>query len=122
MTNHPLQTNINIHKLSSKCHNYFILGPYPWQVAISSCILIDEASVNLIKQLCVCFTGGSKIIIFNTATSFMKGITLCISSLLSLGTNQMRKFIANTVLYKMTPLFHADEMGSVRTTTKLFFG
>ena len=51
-----------------------------------------------INTLCVWPTGGEKSILFTTTAAPLKGITLCIMLLLSLGANQAKELIMNTTL------------------------
>ena len=51
---------------------------------------------NPIRQLCVRPTGGGKTLLFQTLAAYMKGITLCLIPLLSLGADQVNKTMIKT--------------------------
>ncbi len=66
-----------------------------------------------IKSLCVRPTGGGKRLVFNAVASVLKGITLCICPLLSLGANQTKKIFSKTFTdCKSITAFHLDELSN----------
>lgn len=62
--------------------------PYPWPSEVGSNILRAHKKDNFVSFLLVRPTGGGKTLVFNTLAACLKGVTLCISPLLSLGADQ----------------------------------
>jgi len=89
----------------------FRKNPYHWQAIVGSTILHAVQSNNSINQLCVRPTGGGKSLLFTVLARCFKGVTLCITPLLSLGSDQVRKLLANTRQSDTSiTSFHLDEM------------
>ena len=87
--------------------------PYHWQVMIGSTVLHAVASNNWIHKFCVRPTGGGKTLLFTVLARCMKGVTLCITPLLSLGSDQVRKLLNNTTLHTSTTTFHLDKLNEL---------
>ena len=87
--------------------------PYDWQTAVGTEILSAVEKKQRIHTLCVRPTGGGKTLLFTTTAASLKGITLCIMPLLSLGADQVKKLIANTTGNKsIITGFHLDDIPS----------
>ena len=63
-------------------------------------------------MLCVRPTGGGKSLIFNVVATILKGVTICICPLLSLGADQTRKTLDAVDVESPSPItaFHLDEL------------
>ncbi len=91
--------------------NLFTKTPYDWQVKVGSSILSHVENGVPIKTLCVRPTGGGKTLLFTTTAAALKGITLCIVPLLSLGADQAKKLIDSTQnAARFITGFHLDEL------------
>ena len=84
--------------------------PYEWQSAVGSAFLRDYYNNKYQKILLVRPTSGGKSLVFNTISVCIKGVTVCISPLLSLGADQSRKVIQAAHNDRSVSSFHLDEM------------
>jgi superfamily II DNA helicase RecQ len=84
--------------------------PYHWQVLVGGTVLHSVASNRSIQQLCVRPTGGGKTLLFTVLARCIKGVTLCITPLLSLGSDQVRKLINTSTFDQSITAFHLDEL------------
>ena len=73
------------------CINTFPKTPYTWQTNVGSFILGCHLLTSPLKLLLVRPTGGGKTLVFTSVAACIKGITLCITPLLSLGADQVQK-------------------------------
>ena len=88
------------HLFCRKSTESFSKQPYLWQEAVGGGI-ISCAEQNIhgdlrVKQLCGRPTDGGKILLYNVVAAHRKGVTILISPLLSLGTDQTRKCLKVT--------------------------
>jgi superfamily II DNA helicase RecQ len=112
-----METNTNplyqlYHQFHTTCQHTFNLTAHGWQAAIGAKILHAVSIKKAIKCLCVKPTGGGKSLIFNVVATILKGVTICICPLLSLGANQTKKTLALVDTPSPAPVtaFHLDEM------------
>ena len=63
-----------------------------------------------VKQLLVRPTGGGKTLVFNGISACLKGVTLCISHILSLGADLTRKVMKSAENDDSVSAFHIDEI------------
>ena len=85
--------------------------PYEWQVKVGASILSAVSRGESMRYLCVRPTGGGKTLVFTTTAATLKGITLCIVPLLSLGSDQVNKLISSTQSSdKIITAIHLDEV------------
>ena len=78
---------------------------------VGSSILSSHYTNIPVKQLLVRPTGGGKTLVFNGISACLnKGVTLCISPLLSLGADQTRKVMKSAVNDDSVSAFHIDEI------------
>jgi ATP-dependent DNA helicase RecQ len=85
--------------------------PYEWQVKVGASILSAVSRGESMRYLCVRPTGGGKTLVFTTNAATLKGITLCIVHLLSLGSDQVNKLISSTQSSdKIITAIHLDEV------------
>jgi len=80
--------------------------PYPWQVQVGVNI-IENTSIH---QLLVRPTGGGKSMVYLISGILLKGVTLCISPLLSLGADQVNKLRELPRHGRDIFAYHLDEM------------
>ena len=71
----------------------FHLTAHRWQADVGAKILKAASLKKSLKILCVRSTGGGKSLIFNVIATVLKGVTICICPLLSLGADQTRKML-----------------------------
>lgn len=69
----------------------FNMTPYDWQRRLGGQILRLRADREEVRQLCIQPTGGGKTLVFHTLACYMKGVSICIIPLLSLGADQVNK-------------------------------
>ena len=106
----PIQNDQYSTIFTSTCTKYFKQNPYLWQVEVGATILCLQANGVGVKQLCVRPTGGGKTLLFAGVACCLKGITLCITPLLSLGTDQTHNLLRNTKNNSSITAFHLDEI------------
>ena len=75
---------------------HFNKHPHDWQLRVGGRIISNICTNIEIRQLCVQPTGSGKSLLFQTIASFLKGVTLCLSPLLSLTADQVNKLVINT--------------------------
>ena len=88
------------------------MTPWNWQTQVGGQILRLRSEKHLVRQLCVRPTRGGKTLLFHTLAAYMKGVTLCLIPLLSLGADQVNKAMIKT---RNDPTmsfsaFHLDEL------------
>ena len=101
-------------EFNTKCIDTLSKHPYEWQLDFGGLILLSKRTEErAIHQLCIRPTaeGGSKSLLFTTLAACLGQITLCITPILSLGTDQTIKHQHNTTT-KSTELnsLHLDEV------------
>jgi len=93
------------------CINTFPKTPYTWQTNVGSFILGCHLLTSPLKLLLVRPTGGGKTLVFTSVAACIKGITLCITPLLSLGADQVQKVMSKTSETDKSIIgFHLDEL------------
>jgi Superfamily II DNA helicase len=97
-------------KFTSTCLQTFHRNPYHWQIQVGSSILRFQANGIGVKQLCIRPTGGGKTLLFTGVACCLKGVTLCVTPLLSLGTDQAHNLLNNTKNDSSITAFHLDEV------------
>ena len=98
-------------KIISSAIDLFNKTPYAWQAEVGSGILRGVDSNSSIRYLCVRPTGGGKTLLFAATAASLKGITLCILPLISLGADQTIKLIDSTQSSAaFITAFHLDEV------------
>ena len=102
------------------CKETFCLDAHRWQCVVGGRILHAVEMKESLKCLCVKPTGGGKSLIFNVVATILKGVTICICPLLSLGADQTKKTVSlvNTPSPSPVTAFHLDEM-KLKTIHKL---
>ena len=85
---------------TTECQHTFHITPYPWLVAVGRTLLQASVEKHAVRYLCVRPTGGGKSLVFNTVSAAIKGVTICICPLLSLGADQYH-------LCSLRHLFHS---------------
>ena len=79
---------LDFNAISQQC---FDTTPYEWQTSVGNEILKLALSNSPCRYLCIRPTGGGKTLLFTTIARFLRGVTICISPLLSLGADQAPK-------------------------------
>ena len=92
------------------CTQSFDITPYHWQHVVGANVLFANNSRIPVKMLLIRPTSGGKTLVFTTIAACLKGITICITPLLSLGADQFRKLFFNTHRDHSISAFHIDEM------------
>ena len=96
------QTFINIANCS------FNINPYPWQYGMGGFAIETTATNAPFKFICIRPTGGGKSLLYQVLALHFKKVTLCITPILVLGSDQMCKI--TKVPYSNLVAFHMDEM------------
>ena len=94
MPNHSALKLRLFHLFDQTVTDTFHLTAHSWQCAIGANILEASELKKPMRLLCVRPTGGGKSLVFNVLASLLKGVTLCICPLLSLGADQTKKTLA----------------------------
>ena len=74
----------------------FNMIPWNWQRQVGGQILRLRFEKEEVRHLCVRPTGGGKTLLFHTLAAYMKGVTLCLIPLLSLGADKVNKAMIKT--------------------------
>ena len=92
----------------------FHMTPWAWQTQVGGQILRLRSEKHVVRQLCVRPTGGGKTLLFHTLAAYMKGVTLCLIPLLSLGADQVNKAMIKTRNDPTMAIsaFHLDELST----------
>jgi Superfamily II DNA helicase len=97
------------------CFNTFGKIPYQWQTDVGTFVLGCHLLNSPLKLLLVRPTGGGKTLVFTSIAACIKGITLCITPLLSLGADQVQKIMSKTSETNKTIVgFHLDELNDAQ--------
>ena len=104
------QINQYFDQFRQKCTAIFHKTPRQWQVEIGGSILRSNADNNEHNQLLIRKTGEGKSLVFLVTGACIGGVTLCISPLLSLATDQSRKVLKHAHSTCTVSSFHLDEM------------
>ena len=88
----------------------FNMTPRNWQRRLGGRILRDKSVRGGLRQLCIQPTGGGKTLLFHTIACYLKGVTICIVPLLSLGADQVNKTMLRTANDPSTWAVHLDDL------------
>ncbi len=94
-TTHPI-TDVFEQLFQNTAQASFHTTPWNWQRQVGGEILRLRSDKEAISYLCVRPTGGGKTLLFHTLAAHMKGVTLCLIPLLSLGADQVNKAMMKT--------------------------
>ena len=98
---------------TNECQRTYNITPYPWQVAVGRTLIQASVEKQALRYLCVRPTGGGKSLVFNAVSGAIKGVTLCICPLLSLGADQSKKVLSKSgTNCKSVASFHLDELSA----------
>ena len=114
MTTNTIDTDPNRTTFINESVHTFSITPYPWQVDVGSALIRASNERRVVKYLCVRPTGGGKSLVFNAvAAAAIKGITICVCPLLSLGADQSKKVLSkSSKTCKTIASFHLDELST----------
>ncbi len=94
-TTHPI-TDVFEQLFQNTAQASFHTTPWTWQRKVGGEILRLRSEKEAVRYLCVRPTGGGKTLLFHTLAAYMKGVTLCLIPLLSLGADQVNKAMMKT--------------------------
>ena len=95
---------------TSTCNTYFEHIPYPWKSAIANGVINSYLiPMDPIKQLYVRTKGGGKTLLLTTIAAAFKGVTLCITPIISLGADQSKNINNRVFAEAWLTYFHLDE-------------
>ena len=92
MNNTPIRSSYERTFINTS-QQYFNKYPRDWQQRVGGVIIGNICQKIDIRQLCVQPTGSGKSLLFQTIATFLKGVTLCLSPLLSLAADQVNKLM-----------------------------
>ena len=109
MANHqPLQTTPHQQTFLNIANHSFNIQPYLWQYRMG-CFAIERISKEEeLKFICIRPTGGGKSLLYQVLVLHVKHVTLCITPILALGLDQMRKVLQ--IPDRRITAFHMDEL------------
>ena len=96
------QTFLNIANRS------FNIQLYPWQYGMGSFAIERISNQQDFRFICICLTGGGKSLLYQVLALHVKHVTLCITPILALGLDRMRKVLQ--IPDRRITAFHMDEM------------
>ena len=88
----------------------FNTTPYPWQLQIGAELLAGVPRNAQKTLLCVRPTGGGKSLLYQVAAACLKGVSIIITPLLALGSDQADKVLA--IPDRSITGFHLDDLSS----------
>ena len=91
MTSNPPPPDPLYNEIVSTTQRLFQVRPYEWQIQIIRDLVLSHRSNNKENMLVVRPTGGGKTLVYQVAGYMMKGITLFLSPLLVLASDQTNK-------------------------------
>ena len=97
-------------EIVSTTQRLFQVQPYEWQIQIIRDIVLSHRSNNKQNMLVVRPTGGGKTLVYQVAGYMMKGITLFLSPLLALASDQTNKLRKTTRHHLDFVSLHLDAM------------
>ena len=108
-SNHPPPDGLNA-QIITTTERLFDLTPHEWQIGMINDLVQSHRFNNKSNMLIVRPTGGGKSLVYQVAGYLMKGITLFISPLLALASDQTRKFGKVTTTQPDFVSLHLDDM------------
>ena len=100
--------------------NAILYKPASTHTDVGSFILGCHLLTSPLKLLLVRPTGGGKTLVFTSVAACIKGITLCITPLLSLGADQVQKVMSKTSETDKSIIgFHLDELTDAQLLLEL---
>jgi len=98
---------------TSLAQDIFQKTPFEWQRRVGGILMHSHEVRKAICLLCVQNTGAGKTLLYQTVAAYLKHVTVYISPLLSLGSDQVNKLMihARTHAPTITPI-HLDEVSS----------
>ena len=106
----PPQTNLNA-EITATCQRLYQFTPHEWQSSVIWRIIItahrakQKTNIILVRP-----TGGDKSLVYQVAAFMNKGVTLFISPLLALASDQMQKIRKKTTSIPHIRSLHLDGM------------
>ena len=110
MTSNPPPPDPLYTEIVSTTQRLFQVRPYEWQIQIIRDLVLSHRSNNKENMLVVRPTGGGKTLVYQVAGYMMKGITLFLSPLLALASDQTNKLRKTTRNHLDFVSLHLDDM------------
>ena len=110
MSSNPPPPDVLNTQIVTTTERLFDLTPHDWQTRIIHDLVQSHRSNNKSTMLIVRPTGGGKSLVYQVAGYLMKGITLFISPLLALASDQTRKLRKVTCTQPDFISLHLDDM------------
>ena len=105
----PPQTNLNT-EITTACQRLYQFTPHEWQSSVIRNIITAHRAKQNTNMILVRPTGGGKSLVYQVATFMNKGVTLFISPLLALASDQMQKLRKKTTNIPHMGSLHLDGM------------
>ena len=99
-------------QIISACHRLYKYPPYKWQFDAIRDLTDAHQLSKPTNMLVVRPTGGGKSLVYQVTASLIKGVTLFISPLLALASDQSRKLQQKTTDISNVCSIHLDELNS----------
>ena len=80
----------------SLASQHFQIRAYKWQSRVGGSVLHQHTLNNPIRLLCIQGTGKGKSVLYQSLSAHFKGVTVYISPLLTLGSDQVNKLMTQT--------------------------
>ena len=105
----PPQTNLNA-KITAACQRLYQFPPHEWQSSVIRNIITAHRAKQKTNMILVRPTGSGKSLVYQVAAFMNKGVTLFISPLLALASDQMQKIRKKTTSIPHIGSLHLDGM------------
>ena len=86
---HPPQPTPHQQTFINIANSLFHIQPYPWQFGMGNFAIQCISNNQDFKFICIRPTGGGKSLLYQVLALYVKGVTLCITPILALGSDQM---------------------------------
>jgi len=108
-TNQSPPTELN-DPISIACQRLFQFPPHEWQSDVIRSLIQAHRQTTVTNMLVILPTGGGKSLIYQVAATMIKGITLFISPLLALASDQTQNLKRRTAALPDVTCIHLDGM------------
>ncbi len=108
-TNQPPPSELHA-QITNACQRLFQFPPHEWQSDVIRSLIMAHQRTSVTNMLVIRTTGGGKSLIYQVASTMIKGITLFISPLLALASDQTHNLERRTDALPDVTCIHLDGM------------